>query len=145
MSVILKLTILVMLSILCSSSFAGEIYKSIDKDGNVTFSSAVPRNSTVVETVSEKKLIKKISVINNASSQNEKIKAITKELKESRIQRNQSRKKVNENYNDEITLIRNQRLEGLKKLDNGKSVLNSSDNNKVQLKDAIKRMLELQD
>ncbi len=145
MNVALKLNVLIIISTYCCSGFTSEIYKSIDKDGNVTFSSTVPMNSTVVETVNEKKLIKKISIINGASSQNKKIKAITQKLKESRIKRNKARKKLNENYNNEITLIKNQRIEGLKNLTNGKSVLNSSDNNKVQIKDSIKRMLEQQD
>jgi len=126
----------------CISS---EIYKSIDKEGNVSFSSIAPLNSKIVKTVDSKKLIKKLSVIHGASAQNKKIIAITNELKQSRIQRNKIRNENNKNYNKEITQIKNQRLQGLKNLTTGESILNSEATKSQLIKDSITRMLEYQE
>jgi len=121
---------------------SNEIYKTIDKDGNVSFSAIAPMNETIVETVSVKKLIKRISVINDASAQNEKIKAITKRLTDSRLQRNKKRNKKTKSYKEEISLIKNKRLEGLKKLQDETSTLNSKLSESEQLKKSVREMLK---
>jgi len=136
------MSLLVILSLLSFSGFANEIYKTIDKDGNITFSSIAPPDSKILQTVSVKKLIKKISIIQGASAQNEKIKAITKKLSDSRIERIKKRQNLIKNYNDEITLIKNERLQDLKNLNNGKSESISNITSNEQIKDSIRRMIE---
>lgn len=135
----------IMLSFISFSCFSNEIYKTVDQDGNVTFSFIVPANSRIVETVSIKKLIKKISVIKGASAQNIKIKAITKKLTDSRIKRNKKIKKSTEKYNEEITLIQNQRIDGLKKLSDGKYASRSKSSYNHQVKKSIIKMHKLQE
>jgi len=135
----------VMLSLISFSCFSSDIYKTVDKDGNVTFSSIVPANSKIVETVSVKKLIKKISVIKGASAQNIRIKAITKKLTDSRIKRNKKIEKSTEKYHEEITLIQNQRVDGLKKLSDGKYASSSKSRNAHKIKKSITKILELQE
>ncbi len=131
-----------LLLVLSFSVLSNEIYKSIDKDGNVTFSSIAPADSKIVQIITVKKLIKKISVISGASEQNEKIKAITKRMTESRIQRSKKRQEQTKNYKEEISLIKNQRLEGLKKLKDETSNLNSKMTESEQLKESVRKMLE---
>lgn len=141
------LKILVLLIVFFNSNicFSDEIYKYIDEHGNVSYSSLAPKNAKILQTVNVKKLINKASVINGAALQSEKIKAITKELTKSRIKRNENRKKTNESYQDEITLIQNQRLQGLKNLTDGKATLNTRVSNNKKIKDAIRRIIEKQE
>jgi hypothetical protein len=139
---VLKIVVMLMLSIMSFSVFPNEIYKSIDKDGNITFSSIAPADAKVIQTITVKKLIKRISVINGASEQNEKIKAITKRMTESRVQRNKKRQEQTKNYKEEISLIKNQRLEGLKKLQDENSKLNSTKTESEQLKESVRKLLE---
>jgi len=140
--IILRATILLLFSFTSISGISDEIYKTIDKDGNIMFSFIAPPNSTILQTVSVKKLIKKISVINDASAQNEKVKALTKKLTEARMQRDKKRKIATENYNKEITQIKKQRLEGLKKLNNDNSVLNTEISERDKLRESISRIIE---
>ena len=134
--------LLILVSQICLS---GEIYKTVDKDGNISFSSIAPHNSKIIKIVSVKKLIKKISVIKGASAQNIKLIAITKKLTDSRIKRSRERKEVSVNYNKEITLIKNQRLEGLKNLTDGKTAINTSVSQKQQMQKSIQKLIEQQE
>lgn len=127
------------------SVLSNEIYKSIDEDGNVTFSSIAPLNAKIVKTVNVKKLLKRISVINGASEQHEKVKLITERLKDSRIERNKKRQEKTKNYKDEISLIKNQRLEGLKQLQDKNSSLESRKTESQKLKESVRKMLEPQE
>ncbi len=141
----LKIIISVIAFFNLSLCFSNEIYKYIGEDGSVSFSSIAPRNSKILQTVNIKKLINKGSVINGAALQNDKIKAITNKLTKSRIKRNENRKKSNQNYQDEITLIKNQRVEGLKNLTDGKATLSTRISNNKKIKDAISRIIEKQE
>lgn len=142
---LLRIVIALLLCFMSLSCFSIEIYKTIDKDGNVSFSSITPQHSKIIHTVSEEKLIKRISVINGAAEQNKKIQAITKKLTDSRIQRNKKREELANNYKDEITFNKNQRSEGLKNLDQEKSGLTSRLSNSQQLKKSISKILEQQE
>ncbi len=140
----LKIIVSIIVFFNLSLCFSNEIYKYINEDGSVSFSSIAPKNAKILQTVNVKKLINKISVINGAALQSEKIKAITKKLTKSRIKRSENRKKVNENYQDEITLIKSQRIEGLKNLTDGKATLSTRISNNKKIKDAISRIIEKQ-
>jgi len=140
-----NVSVLIIMFVTTSVCVADEIYKTIDKDGTVSFSSIAPHDSKIVQVVSVKKLIKKISVIKGAAAQNKKIVAITKKLTESRRKRATKRQEKTENYNKEISLIKNQRLEGLKNLTDGKTAINTSVNNKDQLKQSLQRLIEQQE
>ncbi|MFV2061133.1 MAG: DUF4124 domain-containing protein [Gammaproteobacteria bacterium] len=142
---ILRIFVSSILLMLSFSVLSNEIYKSIDEDGNVTFSSIAPLNAKIVKTVNVKKLLKRISVINGASEQHEKVKLITERLKDSRIERNKKRQEKTKNYKDEISLIKNQRLEGLKQLQDKNSSLESRKTESQKLKESVRKMLEPQE